>query len=303
MKYEQAVETCLGYLHQHQNQPSASPVQQALERDLGSNLNIVFTWGGNASRWDDFMGMPKQLLDTGDDLPLVQRSVNQFRAVLPGATCYLLARCERNDFAFIEGIQCISRVDQYDRPILMEILTKSEVLLAEKRDILVVYGDVYFSDQAIRRIRNKVIADDCALCFFGRRHQNLRYGNTGGEDFAVYLPRDSWRSVLDYHALLGRIYIGTRLYRYGTWELITLLSVLKQKQSTYALPAPELIGNDVGQTFKMMASIWQCKDFHPRHWIEIDDETEDFDFPCEYVERIFRMVQWVGAAVEGLAAM
>ena len=298
MQYEQAIEACLDFLHRYQHPPVASPSSRAVQRRIGDGLNIVFTCGGNASRWAAFLGLAKQLVDVGDGLPLVQRSVNQFRASLPGATFYLLTRFNRNDFSCIEGVQCISRRDNVDRPILLEILEQTETVLAGDRDILVVYGDVYFSDLAIRRIRNKIVADDSCFAMFGRRFQNIRYGNTGGEDFAVFIPRSSRQIAIDYHVFLERIYVGMRLYRFGTWELITLLSVLKQRATSTLLPAPFLIDGDVVKTFHAMASTWQRKDFHTRHWIDIDDETEDFDFPCEYIERLFRMVQWVGADVE-----
>lgn len=289
LEYEKSVECCLQFLHNHLTPPSFQHGQQK----IANNLNIIFACGGNASRWDNFLGTPKQLIDAGDGLPLVQRSINQFHSALPGAQLYLLIKHDKNDFESIEGVNFVSRKDDVDRRILEEVLGHTTKSLHSERDILLIYGDVYFSDEAVRKIRKKILLDSSSVTLFGRKHRNDLYGNTGGEDFGVYAPRNSWQLILDYHALLKRLYIGNRLYRYGTWEFITLLSALKQA----GLPGehhPLLIDNDVSQTIRAMGQIWRHKDFDSNHWVDIDDETEDFDFPCEYIERVMRMVQWVG---------
>lgn len=289
MQYEEAVQCCLDFLHNH----LAPPILQQERRTIAQNLNIVFACGGNASRWDKFLGIPKQLVDAGDGLPLVQRSINQFRSALPGAALYLLTKNDRNEFESIEGVTFVSRKDNVERRILEEVLEHTSESLESERDILLIYGDVYFSNEAVKRIRKKILLDSTTVALFGRRHQNVMYGNTGGEDFGVYAPRNSWQLILDYHALLKRLYIGNRLYRYGTWEFVTLLSALNQAGLT-GDHHPRLINNNVSHTIRAMAKVWTHKDFDSNHWVDIDDETEDFDFPCEYIERVMRMVQWVG---------
>lgn len=289
MQYEEAVQCCIDFLHNH----LTPPAPQQGRRKIAQDLNIIFACGGNASRWGNFLEIPKQLIDAGDGLPLVQRSINQFQSALPGAALYLLTKNGINDFESIEGVTFVSRKDDTERRILEEVLGHTRKSLRSERDILLIYGDVYFSDEAVRRIRNKVLLNSTTVALFGRRHHNALYGNTGGEDFGVYAPRNSWELILDYHALLKRLYIGNRLYRYGTWEFITLLSALKQA----GLPGdhrPCLINDDVLQTIRAMGRVWTHKDFDSNHWVDIDDETEDFDFPCEYIERVMRMVQWVG---------
>lgn len=36
------------------------------------------------------MGIPKQLVDCGDGVPLIQRTLDQFTKILPGANFFLL---------------------------------------------------------------------------------------------------------------------------------------------------------------------------------------------------------------------
>jgi hypothetical protein len=289
LQYEEVVECCLEFLHDY----LTSPVYKEDKRPIANDLNIIFACGGNASRWENFLGIPKQLVDTGSGLSLVQRTVNQFRVALPGAELYLLTRQEEHEFQSIEDVTFVSRKDNIERRILEEVLGHTSKSLHTDHHILLLYGDVYFSDEAVKKIRKKVLLDSTTIALFGRRHQNALYGNTGGEDFGVYAPLNSWQLILDYHALLKRLYIGTRLYRYGTWEFITLLSALTKAKIPGAHRAC-LINNDVSQTICAMSEVWKHKDFDQDHWVDIDDETEDFDFPCEYIERMARMVQWVG---------
>jgi len=295
LEFEKATEICLEFLHGYLIPPAFSRG----DKGTFNHINIVFTCGGNASRWDGFLGIPKQLIDTGDKLPLIQRSVNQFRSAFPGASCYVLvARHDDNRTISATGAITLRRSDNIHRPILVEILDCTEPRFSQRGDILVVYGDVYFSDAAITKIMDRIQMKPDAFTLFGRKRQNELFGNTGGEDFAVYAPRGSWQSISDYHALLQRLYIGTRLHRYGTWEMMTLLSLLTRSGSSEGIPRPTLINDDISQTIALMGEIWHRKEFDPQYWIDIDDETEDFDFPCEYIERLFRMVMWVGLAIE-----
>ena len=43
-----------------------------------------------------------------------------------------------------------------------------------------------------------------------------------------------------------------------------------------------------------MGSIFSARDFSSNLWVEIDDSTEDFDFPIEYITRLFLNVERVG---------
>ena len=107
LQYEEVVECCLEFLHDY----LTSPVYKEDKRPIANDLNIIFACGGNASRWENFLGIPKQLVDTGSGLSLVQRTVNQFRVALPGAELYLLTRQEEHEFQSIEGVTFVSRKD------------------------------------------------------------------------------------------------------------------------------------------------------------------------------------------------
>jgi len=293
MEFEASVSICLDYLHNYLVPPARS---QGKVSDI-TDLKIFFACGGNPSRWKNFLNIPKQMVDTGDGIPLIQRTINQFSSTFSGADFYLIARQDDSHFSSIEGVEIINRRDSIDRPAAIEIVEYARDFLPDKSDILWIYADVYFSDNAVQRIADHISCRNSDFALFGRKRMNPMFGNTGGEKFAAYFTCDSREILLEYYRFLDRLYIGTPLHKYGTWELISLISALKKDDSS-ALPYPALIGGKTSFTYQELAQIRHSKEFHSRHWIEIDDETEDFDFPCEYIERIFRHVTWVGTALE-----
>jgi len=293
MEFEASVNICLDYLHNY----LVPPTRPRNTANSFPNLKIFFACGGNSSRWNNFLALPKQMVDTGDGIPLIQRTINQFSSCFEGGDFYVITRQYDGDFSSVEGAKIIKRYDSIDRPVLREVLEYADKYFACQNDILCIYGDVYFSDGAIQKIKDHISCHNEDFALFGRKKINSRFGNSGGEDFAVYSPHSSRALLLEYHRFLERLYIGTPLHKYSTWELISLISALKKDDSS-ALPYPALIGGKTSFTYQELAQIRHSKEFHSRHWIEIDDETEDFDFPCEYIERIFRHVAWVGTALE-----
>ena len=160
-------------------------------------------------------------------------------------------------------------------------------------DVLLIYGDVYFSETAVETIV-KTISGECNYPkYFGRKHQNKQFANNGGEIFGVYIPFHQQELLLMYYKFIKRIYLGFPLHRVSSWEVLALLGLLNTS-NTGELVYPCLIGNDAGETFNQLAGIFVKREFNLMTWIEIDDETEDFDYPYEYLHRLGRTIVWVG---------
>lgn len=296
MEFEASIECCLNFLHQHLIPP---PTTGERKRILNS-LSIVFACGGNGSRWDNFLELPKQMVDTGDGLPLVKRTINQFNARVEGTMFSAIIRKESQSlFEKISDIPLVHRQDSLDRPVAIEILTHASKHIPADRDLLFAFGDVYFSDSAVETILNSISAGQALPCFFGRKFKNDAYGNTGGEVFAVFVPATLRDKLLAYCNLIKRLYIGTPIHRCSTWEVASLASAMIHK-SVDILPDPQLLESSVAKTYEAVTQRLHERDFDERLWVEINDETEDFDFPCEYIERVFRTVGWVGRALDHL---
>jgi hypothetical protein len=294
MEFEKGIDCCLIYLHER----LVPPPELLDNAELVDNLKIVFACGGNASRWDDFLGIPKQLVDTGDGLPLIQRSINQFKSKMIGPSFELLTqRRYLNQFEFIEGADIVCRQESRNRCVGIEVLNFTSRDYPDDIDILWVYGDVYFSDSAIETITERLRVDRSNLQVFGRKRKNEAYGNTGGEDFAVYVPSNLRGYLREYYAFLQRVYIGTPLHRCSVWELISLISFLR-RDTGEEFPSVNQYQSCIDRCYTELVNTLHSKDFVDDLWTEINDETEDFDFPCEYIERIYRMVAWVGQSLE-----
>ena len=291
LKFSEAVQTCLIYLNEH----SPKALHNCNRAFTDSNLEIYITCGGNGSRWDDFMNLPKQLVDPGDGVPLVQRTINQLSRVLPDKKISVIVRKGDKQFDDIQAASLIHRSDDIDRSICLEVLEHTEGGHDSRTNVLWVYGDVYLSDSGICKIRDQVVNHANTYCLFGRKAANSFYGTSGGEDFAVYVPAKDKRRIIEYYRFLRKLYLGTPLHKYRTWELISLISILNDSESR-SLCSPGLVNERASDTYAAVAAIRESKDFHPLHWVDINDESEDFDFPFEYMERIFRMVVWVGTS-------
>jgi hypothetical protein len=295
MDFEGCVQCCLSYLQRYLIPPSNETVAHAA---ISKSLRVIFACGGNSSRWDSFLGIPKQLVDTGDGLPLIQRTINQFDSKFKDSDFNLLIKAEEeHDFKQVSVAKRIHRHDSLDRTAGIEVLSYASKSVPEEYNILWVNGDVYFSDLAINLITTSIAPSPSNPCFFGRKAKNDRYGNSGGEHFACYIPGTFRSRVLDYYRFLKRLYVGIPLHKCSTWELASFVSIMFNDKNLI-LPPPQLIDNDAGKTYNLIAEIREEKKFHPKLWVDIDDETEDFDFPYEYIERIYRTVAWVGATID-----
>jgi hypothetical protein len=186
MQYEEVVRCCLDYLNRHLTAPSSKPVVDSRSQ---AKLHIIFACGGNGARWDRFLGLPKQKVDTGDGVPLIQRTINQFSSRFPGVSLSILLRkSDKNDFCDIQNIGRIYTTQGPDTPVCIEILEtirRSPMLYS---DILWVYGDVFFSELAVFTIMDTLLSNPQEIKYFGRKQINPKYGNTGGEIFAVFAP-------------------------------------------------------------------------------------------------------------------
>ena len=291
MDFEGCVRCCLSYLHRYLIPPSNETVAHAA---IPKSLRVIFACGGNGSRWGRFLNMPKQQVDTGDGLPLIQRTINQFRCYMPEVPFHILIReGGYEDFNNINSANIISTVMNDETPVGIEVLENVLRSPTVQSDVLLIYGDVYFSKSAVETIVKTICGECNHPKYFGRKHQNKNFGNNGGEIFGIYIPFRQQELLLMYYKFINRIYLGFPMYRVSGWEVLALLGLLN-KSNTGELVHPCLIENNAVSTYNQLVEVFIKREFNPMTWIEIDDETEDFDFPYEYLQRLGWTVKWVG---------
>lgn len=295
MDFEESVECCIAYLEKHLVSPSNDVVADAI---TPKSLKVIFACGGNGSRWGGFMNTQKQLVNTGDGLPLVQRTVNQFRSYMPNTDFQILCKeSTKERFRNITDSSILLTIMDDETPVGIEILKGELQRTVSNSDILWVYGDVYFSESAISKIVRTISRESGYPTFFGRKYGNHQFGNTGGEIFGVYAPLHRQSLLCKYYEFIDRLYIGLPMHRRSSWEVVALLGLVIKLEGG-EIVNPYLIDDDAGKTYTQLMRVFQTREFDPLTWIEIDDETEDFDFPCEYLERLFWTVIRTGRTLD-----
>ena len=254
--------------------------------DLCLDLQVVIPCGGNASRWNNFLSQPKHLVDVGGHTRLLERTRRQINDYLGDQTVMLLLdEKSANQYPAMPGTVAIFRDSAKDNNVGLEVL--SHPGLASSLDLLWMYGDTLFTDDAFNIIANDLSRDRSRIRYYGRRHMNAEYGNNGGELFAVYTPISLVRDLREIYSFVKRLYIGTPMYRFSSWEVVSFLSAIYKRGSVEEWRR-YVNANSATQIFSDMCAIWKNRSFPDELWVEINDETEDFDYPCEYLSWLLR---------------
>jgi hypothetical protein len=218
-------------------------------------MDIYIACAGSATRWKNYMNVPKHLV-TIENERLLDRTVKKCKECFPNATIYITYSDEiTKDMYRVEGTSLVKiQTDVTSEPALCSLLPYYNV----EKDVLVLLGDVYFSENAFRIIsecneKNKVTV-------YGRKRQNIKTGCKAGELFAFWIPKmeqDKFKECISQTQLLFK---EKYIDRFLSWEIISLWFSNV---------------NDMKQCFELRR--------YPNKWFtEIIDETEDFDFPEDF---------------------
>jgi len=209
--------------------------------------HVVVIADGDGTRWGGYGGVPKHLARFGDET-LLERTVRQFaggdrivwvvgpdddRYQVPGSSLYVP---EHNPLDF--------DADKF---------TCSRDLWNPDGRTLVVYGDVWFTDEAVSEI---LASDRTDWVLFGRAFGSRLTASPGGECFVQSFYPDS---IPEHDAALRRV---VRLYRNG---LISRCGGWEHYRAMLRLPDSLMDRHLVGDRF-----------------VHIDDYTDDIDEPFQY---------------------
>lgn len=203
---------------------------------------------GNATRWGNYLNSPKHLIKI-DGESLLERTSRLLSE--NGVNNIYIVGPDDNRYKITNTILYIPEKNAFNRDA--DKFLNSEDLWSIKERTLVLYGDVYFTEKAIKKIVD-YSKDDWTL--FARFHPSAYTGTKWGECFAQsFYPKDipEHREMLLYIVELNRENI---IKRCGGWEHYRAMNGAK--------------GKDVG--------------IHKHYGrvITIDDFTDDFDYPHDY---------------------
>lgn len=290
--FEKTVQICLDYLHQSPNlfQSATNSFKTYSDKEL----TIVFACGGSGTRWGNFSGKPKHRIDCGDGIPIIQRSISQFRKHLPKAQCHLLIGSEQvSQYSDINNANILLRRMPPDGNLAIEILSNETVAGKNNAGLLWVYGDIFFSHDAIYTICERIHQIPGRLALFGRKTGNSKYQTRWGEVFGWYIPEGKCQHLLEWYQLISMIYKGSTITRQTSWEIISLMTFCAKHGITNADEALKS-GLSPLAFSSQIDSVFKERSFTDEIWVEIDDETDDFDYPIEYMKRLFWNVERVG---------
>lgn len=294
-QFEAAVQQCLADLHQVLDAPASRGVPSSRSC---ADLVIVIACGGRGSRWGDFLGRPKHLVDPGEGVPLLQRTLIQLSDHFPGARlCLLLGEEHLAQFADLQPVEILLRRSAPDALVALEVLERQAHVFDTGSRLLWLHGDVYFSESALQIISDQLALQHDEPKWFGRKWRNQSYWNDDGEIFACYVPQGSRGILRDWCQLTRQVYIASVMKRLSAWEVISLMSYARQ--GGY-LSAAELVrsGKPPMDVMRGVLDYFSRRDFAQDLWVEIDDETEDFDFPFEYFRRLVLRARTVGMQLD-----
>lgn len=207
---------------------------------------VIICCAGSAQRWGNYLGVPKHLVPV-DGVPLVQRTVDQLRTRGFVDIKLTLPGLDMRYPSEAAG------VDQVTPLPSMFILPDTgwggaAAYWHQQETTRVLLGDVCFSEAAMDAIA--AAPADKAL-WFGRKGD----GSLGkyGEIFAASIPAEQQAAMRSAAATVVSLRRDKLISRITGWELYAVVNGI---DPTTIVPGP--------------------------NWVDIDDETEDFDFREEY---------------------
>lgn len=224
-------------------------------------MKAIIVCAGEATRWGGYLGVTKHLAEISGE-PILHRTVRLIRehhTPVPGdpdLSIFVVAPAG-DDRYNVDGATTFIPTNDPAHHDLNKFLNSRELWETKgARRTLVVYGDVYFTDYAMRTIMTDQHKD---WRLYGRAFNSTPMAAECGECFAFsWYPWQNPRMLAACRRVV-RLYDEGLIWRTGGWELYRAIICLPDEMMRDHLVS--------GQCF------WS-----------IDDHTEDFDFPEDYMQ-------------------
>lgn len=142
-------------------------------------------------------------------------------------------------------------------------------------DLVIVFGDVFFTQAAIETISHKAVDDE--FLFFCRFGASPVTGAIWGEPHAIYVPASRIGSFRDSVDLVHSSFLSGELWRDGGWEIAKALSGVPVARMHRHIRLPS--------------------------YVEIDDLSDDIDYLQDYQRMVDLVPQDLDEAIERLSRL
>lgn len=217
-------------------------------------MRALIIAAGEATRWNGYLGTRKHFIRI-DDEPIIERTGRLLRENGIGA----LAVVKPEDYNKFQGFKSFAPVVASLDPTNGDAdkFLSSRELWSEDERTVIFYGDVFFTEEAIKKI---VEYKGKEWTLFGRAGGSTITGSIYGECFAIsFYPKDRKKSLKALESIANDWRTG-RLKRCGGWEFYR-----------------KIVGIPITESHRITTN-----------FVEINDFTEDFDYPEDYDEFIKR---------------
>ena len=209
------------------------------------NIYIIACSGGG-TRWGNYLNTKKHLIKIGNETLLDRtiRLINKFDSNSKICIFAFEDEYRRDNTKF-----CKPTLLDRDEHIKYPAIYMSREYWNAKGNTTLVCGDVFFTENCMKQITE----NNNKLNFFGREGGSSITGKTYGELFGLSFNKEQQTNILNILKDLDQQFINKKIKRFLTWEFYRLINNI-----------------DVNNH--------QIKN----HFIEINDFTDDFDFPNDY---------------------
>jgi len=234
-------------------------------------MNIIIACAGNGTRWNNYTGVEKQLVNINNK-PLLERTITQIKTYLNYNKIYLIVNeTNKNNFLIdfiINSCEIITLTNKSinDVPVLYSI----QNMLDNNNNILILLGDVYFTDDAFIKIKENT--NNTELSFFGRLNIENNLNFKPDELFAFYFCKNIHSLIKQIVNNVKKLYTNKKINRFLQWEILTYY---------YAFKDSNIDGTNEEINF-YKKTFENRKNTFAEHFINILDLTDDFDYPNDY---------------------
>ncbi len=198
---------------------------------------------GEMSRWKNYLNTPKHLVKINGE-SLLQRTIRLINLYDTDADINIIAL---NDKYIIPGTNLIKIEEHYKTLPLKSVIHFSSEILTN----IMIFGDIYFTENCIKKIADTYIKN-CPI-FFGREKNSTITLCPYGEIWGIMFNFNHINLIKDSINILERKHKNGKIKRLKHWELYRFLNNIPLKKHKIT-----------------------------DNFIEIDDFTEDFDYPIDY---------------------
>ncbi len=215
------------------------------------NTKAIIICAGEATRWGDYLGTKKHLIEIEGER-LLNRTVRLLKE--RGVEEIYIVVKEITDAYHVEGATQWKANLNPDANVDADKFLSSQELWNDDGRTLVFYGDCYFTDEAMDTIVNFTSREWTLFC---RPNASKVTGTPWGECFAQSFYTDDIPRHRAALLRIARLYKDGVITRCGGWEHYR--AILGRPDAR--IRRPHVMGSN---------------------YVEIDDWTDDFDYPKDY---------------------